>query len=74
MQDATWVRSRKQRSTRAVVAGMGLMALALLVSARDLAPMMVTTVMGIAGFILMTYGVNVGWLVFYDKEPDGPPT
>lgn len=74
MQDTEWVRARKQRSSRAVLAGVVLMAVALLVSARDLAPMMLTTIAGIAGFVLVMYGVNVGWLIFYDREPDGPPT
>lgn len=57
-----------------MLAGVGLMAVALLVSARDLAPMMLTTLAGITGFVLVMYGVNVGWQVFYDREPDGPPS
>jgi hypothetical protein len=31
-------------------------------------------VAAIAGFVLLMYGVQVGWLVFYDRESDGPPS
>ena len=50
------------------------MAVALLASSADLGPAMVITVVAIAGFVLVMYGVHVGWLVFYDRESDGPPT
>jgi hypothetical protein len=52
--------------------GLCLMALATLVSSRDVAPPIATTVAAIVGFGLMSYGVHVAWLVFYDREPEGP--
>ena len=52
--------------------GLCLMAVAMLVSSRDLAPPIATTVAAIVGFGLVSYGVHVAWLVFYDREPDGP--
>ena len=48
------------------------MAVALLVSSRNLAPPIATTVAGIFGFGLVSYGVHVAWLVFYDREPESP--
>lgn len=72
MQDAAEVRSRKRRSNRAVIVGAVLMAVALLVSSTDLAPEVVSTVTALVGFALVSYGVHVGWLVFYEREPDGP--
>jgi hypothetical protein len=48
------------------------MALAMLVSSRDLAPPTATTVSAIVGFGLVSYGVHVAWLLFYDREPEGP--
>ena len=48
------------------------MAFALLVSSVELAPPLATTVAAIAGFGLVMYGVHLAWLVFYDREPDGP--
>jgi hypothetical protein len=53
---------------------MCLMAVSLLVSSWELAPPMATTAMAIAGFSLLMYGVHLGWLVFYDRESDGPPS
>jgi hypothetical protein len=35
-------------------------------------PPLATTVAAIAGFVIVMYGVHVGWLVFYDRETDGP--
>lgn len=52
--------------------GVGLMAVALLVSSWELLPPIATTVAAIVGFGLVSYGVHVAWLVFYDREPDGP--
>ena len=52
--------------------GLCLMAVAMLVSSRDLAPPIATTVAAIVGFGLVSYGVHVAWLVFYDSEPEGP--
>ena len=72
MQDAAEIRRRKRRSDRAVVAGLSLIVVALLVSSRELAPALATTLAAIVGFGLLMYGVHVAWLVFYDREPDGP--
>jgi hypothetical protein len=52
--------------------GLCLMTIAMLVSSRDLAPPIATTVAAIVGFGLLSYGVHVAWLVFYDREPEGP--
>ena len=67
------VRALKRRCTRAVLLGLATMALALLLSAAELAPDLLTTVAAIAGFSLVMYGVHVGWVIFYDRETDGPP-
>ena len=72
MQDAGEIRRRKRRSDRAVVAGLSLIVVALLLSSRELAPALATTLGAIVGFGLLMYGVHVAWLVFYDREPDGP--
>ena len=72
MQDTAELRRRKRRADRAVLIGLCLMALATLVSSRDLAPPIATTVAAIVGFGLMSYGVHVAWQVFYDREPEGP--
>jgi Flp pilus assembly protein protease CpaA len=72
MQDARLIRSRKRRSNRAVLAGLLLMAVALVVSSTRLAPDLATTVAAIAGFLILMYGVHLAWLMFYDREPDGP--
>ncbi len=72
MQDAAEIRRRKRRSDRAVVAGLSLIVVALLVSSRELAPALATTLAAIVGFGLLMYGVHVAWLVFYDREPQGP--
>ena len=71
--DPEVVRARKRRCTRAVLAGLAVMALALLLSGLRLAPDLLTTATAIVGFCLVMYGVHVGWLIFYDQEPDGPP-
>jgi hypothetical protein len=62
----------KRRSNRAVVAGLSLIAVALLVSSWQFAPALATTLAAIVGFGLVMYGVHVAWLLFYDREPDGP--
>jgi hypothetical protein len=72
MQGAAMIRGRKRRSNRAVVAGLSLIAIALLVSSWRLASDFVTTAAAIVGFGLLMYGVHLAWLVFYDREPDGP--
>ena len=52
--------------------GVGLMAVALAASSWKLAPPIMTTAAAILGFAILSYGVHVAWLVFYDREPDGP--
>ena len=74
MQDAAEVGRRKRRSNRAVLGGLGLIALALLVTAARLLPPLPPTLLGVAGFALLMYGVHLAWTVFYDREPDGPPS
>lgn len=74
MEDPGKIRRRKRLCNRAVLGGLCLMALALLVSAQQLAPPLATTVAAIVGFVAVAYGVNVGWALFYDREPDGPPS
>jgi O-antigen ligase len=72
MQDAAEIRGRQRRANRAVLIGVCLMAAAMLVSSLQLAPTIATTVVAIVGFGLLSYGVHVAWLVFYDREPEGP--
>jgi hypothetical protein len=72
MQDTAEIGRRKRRADRAVFVGLCLMIIAMLVSSRDLAPPIATTVAAIVGFGLLSYGVHVAWLVFYDREPEGP--
>jgi hypothetical protein len=50
----------------------GYLAAALLVSTWKLVPDLVTTLAAIIGFGVFTYGVYLGWQLFYDREPDGP--
>jgi len=71
--DPAEVGRRKRRSSRAVIAGCSLMASALLLSGYDIGPPLATTVGAVVGFVLLLYGVHVGWLVFYDRDDDGPP-
>jgi hypothetical protein len=73
MQDPDEIRRRKRRSTKAVLAGLSLMAVALLVSSLRLLPDAATTLAAIVGFSLVMYGVPLGWLIFYERESDGPP-
>lgn len=72
MQQPDEVRRRKRRSSRAVIAGVVEMAVAMVLSVTEIAPPLVTTIGWIVGFVLVLYGVHVGWLVFYDREPEGP--
>lgn len=72
MQDSAEIGRRKRRSNRAVLAGICLMATALLLSSADFGPRVATTGGAIGGFALLMYGVHVGWLVFYDRDPEGP--
>lgn len=55
-----------------MVAGIGLMASALVVSAFEMIHPGVTTAGAIIGFVMLMYGVHLGWLVFYERESDGP--
>ena len=73
MEDPEAIRARKRRCTHAVLAGLVVMAVALLLSGLGLAPDLLTTATAIIGFSLVMYGVHVGWVIFYDREPDGPP-
>lgn len=66
------IRRRKRRSNRAVLGGVVSMVMAVLVDSTHLAPLMAPTVEAVVGFVLLMYGVHVGWLVFYDRDPDGP--
>lgn len=72
MQDAAEVSRRKRRSSRAVLAGISLIATAVTLSLWPFAPPITTTVGAVTGFALVMYGVHIGWLVFYDRESDGP--
>lgn len=72
MQDADSIRRRKRRSSRAVVAGSSMIAVALILSGVDFTAPLVTTIGALVGFVLLLYGVHVGWLIFYEREPDGP--
>ena len=72
MADPTEIRTKKDRSNRAVVIGVSLMLLGLVGSATDLAPELLATAAAIIGFAYLMYGVHVGWQIFYDRESDGP--
>jgi Flp pilus assembly protein protease CpaA len=72
MQDAEEIGGRKRRSNRAVLVGLSVIAVASLVNSWELAPPLATTIAAIAGFVIVMYGVHLGWLLFYDREPDGP--
>jgi hypothetical protein len=72
MQGAAEISRRKRRSNRAVVAGISLIVVAMLLSSRELAPAVATTLAAMVGFGLLMYGVHVAWLVFYERDPDGP--
>ena len=73
MQGPGEIRRRKRRSTEAVLAGLSLMVVALLVSSLRLLPDLATTLAAIVGFSQVMYGVHVGWVIFYERESDGPP-
>ncbi len=40
----------------------------------DLAPDVATTFAALAGSALFRCGVHRGWLMFYDRKSDGPPS
>jgi hypothetical protein len=73
VQDPELIRRRKRRCTEAVLAGLALMAVALLISGLHLLPDTVTTFAAIVGFAMVMHGVHVGWVIFYERESDGPP-
>ncbi len=73
MEDPEVIGARKRRCTRAVLTGLAVMAVALLLSSLRLAPDLLTTGAAIVGFSLVAYGVHLGWVIFYDRETDGPP-
>ena len=66
------MRRRKQAGNRTVFVGSCWMVLALLASSAGLVPPLATTLLAVAGFLLLMYGVHVSWLVVYEREPDGP--
>ena len=72
MQHPDEIRRRKRRSTKAVFGGLSLIAVALLISVLGLLPDAATTLAAIAGFCLVMYGVHLGWVIFYERESDGP--
>ena len=72
MQDAAAIWRRKRRSNRAVLVGVVIVGFALLGSSLEVAPMLVTTILALVGMVLVMYGVHVGWLLFFDREPEGP--
>ncbi len=72
MQDAAEIWRRKRRSNRAVLVGVVIVGFALFGSSLEVAPMLVTTILALVGMVLVMYGVHVGWLLFFDREPDGP--
>jgi hypothetical protein len=51
---------------------LSLIVVALLLSSQEVAPAVATTLAAIVGFGLLMYGVHVAWLVFYEREPNGP--
>ena len=73
MEDPQVVGALKRRCTRAVLAGLVVMALALLVSGLQLTPDLLSTVAAVAGCSMMMYGVHLGWVIVFDRESDGPP-
>ncbi len=74
MAEAAEIRRRKRVADRSVLGGVLAMAMAMAVSTFDLAPPLLTTLGAVAGFVLLMHGVHVGWLVFYERELDGPPS
>ena len=55
-----------------MLVGVVIVGSALLGSSLEVAPMLVTTILALVGMVLVMYGVHVGWLLFFDREPDGP--
>ena len=48
------------------------MALALVASEAGLVSPLISTVIAFAGFVLLLYSVHLAWLVFYERDPEGP--
>jgi len=72
MQDAELVRRRKRVCNRTVFVGLCWIAAALGASAAELVPPIATTLLAVAGLLLLMYGVHLGWLVVYERDLDGP--
>jgi ferric-dicitrate binding protein FerR (iron transport regulator) len=72
--DAEIRRRQRRRADRALGIGALLMAAALLIAWLGLAPPLLTTFAAIAGFVLVSYAVHLAWLVFVNRESDGPPS
>lgn len=72
--DPAEIRRQKRLCNRTVLAGVLLMGTALLVSMGELVPPLFSTFTAVVGFVLLVYGVHVGWVIFYDRESDGPPS
>lgn len=72
MADAELIRNKKRRSSKSVLSGVSLIAVSLFFSAIHVAPEVATTLGAIVGFLMIMYGVCLGWMVFYERESDGP--
>jgi hypothetical protein len=68
------IRVQKRRADRAALGGVVLMGLALLVSSLGWAPPLLTTAAAILGGGLLMYAVHLGWMMFVNRESDGPPS
>lgn len=73
-EDPAEIRRQKRLCNRTVLAGVVSMGTALLISRAELVPPLLSTAMAVVGFVLLLYGVHVGWVIFYDRESDGPPS
>lgn len=74
MAEPAEIRAQKRRSDRAAIYGVLVMLVSVLLSSYQLAPRQLTTAGALVGFGLLMYAVHVGWMVFYDRESDGPPS
>ena len=64
----------RRRADHAALAGVLLMGVALLVSSFGAAPRPLTTGAAIVGFGLLSYAVHLAWMLFVNRESDGPPS
>ncbi len=71
--DPELTRRRKRRANVGVIAGVALITVALVSDAHAVGSPLLTTAAAVLGFVAVMYGVHVGWLVFYERESDGPP-